>query len=349
MRPFWIRSGLALCDTDDGNRLVCTDALLRAWLERPELVPPEEACDAERRLHARLLAAPREAVTDIDLGRMKDNDARENWRLFLRFRDRLIASPTLEAAYLRLFADARRDGRIDVPPLFVDQLAQIILHHVMADCEDGLLLRVAECLFREQRATVENGRVLLADREFVEERASDPGLGDLGRLLAQGNVRTKGAQVEMLDPAAADIWFGRDERHDLGVEITVPQPGAHALAVVLGAWVRHLCGVAVRVRPVSSIDDARWRWHTGLDAQSSALLDRLFQGETLPPGDHRRLLWLARLDFDDPAADQLEGAQAPRPVWLALGMDEDGVVRMKPQNLPLNLPLARPPAVLPDA
>jgi hypothetical protein len=30
---------------------------------------------------------------------------------------------------------------------------------------------------------------------------------------------------------------------------------------------------------------------------------------------------------------------AGRPVYLALGMDEAGVVRMKPQNLLLNLPL----------
>jgi len=31
---------------------------------------------------------------------------------------------------------------------------------------------------------------------------------------------------------------------------------------------------------------------------------------------------------------------AGRPVYLALSMDEDHVVRMKPQNLLVNLPLA---------
>ena len=30
---------------------------------------------------------------------------------------------------------------------------------------------------------------------------------------------------------------------------------------------------------------------------------------------------------------------AARPVWMALAMDEDGLVQMKPQNLLLNLPL----------
>jgi hypothetical protein len=33
---------------------------------------------------------------------------------------------------------------------------------------------------------------------------------------------------------------------------------------------------------------------------------------------------------------------AGRPVYLALAMDEQSVVRMKPQNLLTNLPLARP-------
>jgi len=31
---------------------------------------------------------------------------------------------------------------------------------------------------------------------------------------------------------------------------------------------------------------------------------------------------------------------AGKPVYLALSMDQNGVVRMKPQNLLLNLPLA---------
>jgi hypothetical protein len=32
---------------------------------------------------------------------------------------------------------------------------------------------------------------------------------------------------------------------------------------------------------------------------------------------------------------------AGKPVYMALSMDENAVVRMKPQNLLLNLPLAR--------
>jgi hypothetical protein len=34
-------------------------------------------------------------------------------------------------------------------------------------------------------------------------------------------------------------------------------------------------------------------------------------------------------------------AIAGRPVWLAMAMDADGRLKLKPQNLLLNLPLAR--------
>ena len=46
------------------------------------------------------------------------------------------------------------------------------------------------------------------------------------------------------------------------------------------------------------------------------------------------------MDFDDPAC--LRPDIAGKPVYLALAMDEESVVRMKPQNLLLNLPLAVP-------
>ena len=54
----------------------------------------------------------------------------------------------------------------------------------------------------------------------------------------------------------------------------------------------------------------------------------------------RRLLCLFRLDFADPS--DMRAAIAGRPVWLAMAMDERNRLRLKPQNLLMNLPLARP-------
>ena len=52
----------------------------------------------------------------------------------------------------------------------------------------------------------------------------------------------------------------------------------------------------------------------------------------------RQLLALFRLDFAETAVIRPE--VAGRPVYLALGMDEQNVVRLKPQNLLTNLPFA---------
>lgn len=337
MKPFWVHSGLALLDVDEHGGLIVTDEFLAAYLRRPELAPVPESCAAERALHAGLLAAPRVAVPDAQLAGLADPDARDNWRMFLRFRDRLLGAPNLQAAYVAIFADAQRAGRIDVPPLFVDQLAQIIVHHLLADCEDGLMLRVAELWFREQRVSVADNRVLLADLETVEARREDQGLGDLGRLLAQAQIAARGVDLEVIDRENAEAYFGRDERHDFAVELTHGRTASAMLCDLLRRWVGHLLGVAVKVRTLAQIEDARWRWHVGLDAEASKLLDTLWRDGGLTPDEHRRLLLLMRLDFE--RLEDQDPQVAGKPVYLALAMDEDGVLRMKPQNLLFNLPL----------
>jgi hypothetical protein len=339
MKPFWIHSGLALLEVDEHGGLLITDDFLRAYLYRPELALVEESCAAERSLHQALLDAPRQHVQPEQIDAMLDADVRENWQLFLRLRQRLLDAPNLQAAYVKLFADAQTSGRIDVPPLFADQFAQIIVHHILADCEDGLMLRVAELWFREQKVSLDEGRVLLADLETIEQRVDDQGLGNIGRLLAQGNIRARGVDFEMLDQTNADEYFGRDEQHDFALEITYGRKSSQLFADLLCRWIGHLIGVGVKVRPLTAVDDDRWRWHVGLDAQSSVLLDKLYRGDGLTPEEHSRILLLLRLDFDQISMQQSD--VAGKPVYLAIAMDSDGVLRMKPQNLLFNLPLAK--------
>jgi len=62
MREFWVSSGHHLTRTDAAGALMVTDELLLALLARPEVLPPPEACAAERGLHARLSKDPRAAV-----------------------------------------------------------------------------------------------------------------------------------------------------------------------------------------------------------------------------------------------------------------------------------------------
>ena len=60
-RDFWLSCGHHLLDRDAGGGLLVTDEFLKAYLARPEIAPPADACAAERTLHGALLADPRQA------------------------------------------------------------------------------------------------------------------------------------------------------------------------------------------------------------------------------------------------------------------------------------------------
>ena len=62
MKDFWLSCGHHLLDRDEGGGLLVTDEFIKAYLARPELAPPADACIAERTLHAALLLNPRRPV-----------------------------------------------------------------------------------------------------------------------------------------------------------------------------------------------------------------------------------------------------------------------------------------------
>ena len=103
MPDFWRDSGYHLLTRTAEGRLAVGDDFLRAYFRRPEMRPVEESCPAERTLHQALIANPREAVSDRRLAGLADPDARENYRLVLNFRDRLVAASTIEECYLQNF------------------------------------------------------------------------------------------------------------------------------------------------------------------------------------------------------------------------------------------------------
>jgi len=336
MPEFWRSSGFYLLQRNSAGHLAVTDDFLRAYLLRPEIHPVEESCAEERGLHTRLMEAPRREVAPAELEAIADADARDNYRLLLRFRDRLLEAGTVEACYANLF----RAERIDVPPLFIDQLAHVILRNVLDGCEDALRLRAAELFFREQRASLREGQLLLADHETVEMHAAGRRYGSLGRLIVEAQGTLAQAELDVLGRANADLYWQRESRFDTVIPIQYGSPGLEALCRVIEAWIAHFYGVGVGVQAVPAVDEARWRWHIGLDAESTTILNDLWNGQEVEHGRMRRIVALFRLSFVDAGAMRadLEGA----PVVLALSMNEDDVVRMKPQNLLINLPLAEP-------
>ena len=277
---------------------------------------------------------PRRAVSKEALDLVRDPDARDNYGVVLRFRDRLLAAGTLEGCYMNLFKDG-----VDIPPLFIEQMTHVILRNILADTGDTLVLRAAELFFREQKATIQEGHALLADQETVEMHASGSQYGSLGRLIVEAQGATAKANLDVLDRANAALYWERESRHDTVISLTYGRPALDAYCRVLEAWILHFLNIEVHVNPVKKIEEPRWAWHIGLDAESTAIMNSLWAGEQVDAGRMRRILALFRLEFADPA--EMRGDIAGRSVYLALAADENDVVKMKPQNLILNLPLNR--------
>ena len=336
MPDFWPGCGYRHLSISDDRRLIVTDDFLRTDLLRPELSPIPQSSDAELRLHDRLLADPRRDVTAAEIDAIDDADVRDNLRIWLRFRERLLAADTLEAVYAQLF---QGDG-VDVAPVFVHRLTQVICRHILGDDADPLEARMAEMLFRLQRISVlEDGAVMAADGETVDRYATDGGFGSLGELLRQQKTQLRSVDLDVIDRENADIYWTRDERFDTAVSLNRGRPGLDALCRILERWVLHFHGAVVTIKPQREIDDKRWVWHVGLDAEASSLLNDLYNEVDVDEMRLGRLLCLFQLDFVDPndMREQLRG----RPVYLAMAMDASNRLRLKPQNLLLNLPLAR--------
>lgn len=329
----WVASGHHLCDRDAAGRLVPTPDLWRAFLARPELLPPEEACASEMALHTTLLADPLRPVTDAALAALEDPDARENWGHFLRFRDRVAAVPTLEAAFLSLF----RGSVSGVPPLFLQMLTQLVVRAAMEDVGDAFTLRAAEVLFRPQRAAIRQGALLLADEEWLESLSDGVDLGSIGQLLTEAGAPPREVEVEVLSEENAADYARRSDQHDLALDIAEGRPGQHGLARALERFIAHVLGEEVAIRPAAVIEDLDWRWHVGLDTEATAITNDLWNGEAVEQARLARILWLGALEFAD--GSRVLPRALGKPVYLALAMDAAQRVRCKPQNLVAGLPL----------
>ena len=356
--PRWPGSGLADLRLNAQGWLQATPAWWQHWLQRPELALVDESCRAEIALHRALTADPLRPVRPTELAALADADARQNYSHFLALRDGVQAAGSLEGWYRRQF----NAGPVAVPPLFLDLVTQAIVQQLLGgltEPADTLAWRSAELFFRPQRISFEQGRVLAADSETVQEQAQTQGLGELGRLMAQAKVQATPLQLPVLGPEHAARYEADAQRmpfrsrllldlthqltqdlgHGMQFKLANAKSGLKPLAALLERWVRHLLGVQVQIEPVHRIDDAHWRWHVGLDVEATALLNDLYAGAAVDDARQGRLISLFRLQFVDAAEMRADIAGAP--VYLGLMARADGQLRLKPQNLLLNLPLAR--------
>jgi hypothetical protein len=333
MREFWVASGHHLTRRADHGGLVATPELIMAYLARPELMPPADACEAERNLHSSVLADPLRPVSKADIAALDDADARENWTFMMAFRDRLVAASSLEAVYVTL----ARNGAGDLPPIFLSQLCHLILRNALEGCEDPYTLRAAELFYRSQLATVHDGALLLADAEVVEAQQHAQHDMHSSPLTAMLQPRAFG-EMDVMDDENAWTYWSRSDAHAMAMNIGGNPKARAGLCRVIERWVAHLLGVAVSVETVASIEDRDWRWFVGLDREGTEIGNALWNGAALDRQAAERIVALMRLKIEDTRlADERVGT---RPVYLILAMGADKVVRLKPQNLLVGLPLA---------
>jgi Family of unknown function (DUF6352) len=326
-RDFWLASGHHLLDKDEHGRLLATDDFLKAYLARPEIVPPDEACSAELELHQALLSNPRQTVEPARIAAITDADARENWSLMIAWRDHLAAYASLESAYLAIVRQ-----QLKFPRIFIDQLVQVILRNILDDCDDVFMLRAAELLFRSQKLTSLEGSLLASDEETVSG-SNAKSLSPLSSLLGIAAQ----TQVDVLSEENTDLYWERSDIFDMCLDLTAGRRGLGALGLVLTRWVRHLLDIDVKIDAVAALLDENLVWYVGLDADATRIGDALWNGDKLSEADGRLVVGLYRMTFA-PDAEVIARVQGA-PTHMILAMSADYTLRLKPQNLIIGLPI----------
>jgi hypothetical protein len=333
-RDFWLSCGHHLLDRGEDGGLVVTDEFLKAYLARPEMTPPPDACVAERALHRDLLVDPRQPVAPRQIAAIADEDARENWELMISWRDHVVRHATLEAAYLAI---VRRD--LKFPHIFLNQLVQVILRNMLDDCDDAFVLRAAELFFRPQKLTLHEGTLVAADEETVSALSTRP-LSPLVSMLGLPSA----TEIDVLSEANAGMYWERSDSFDMALDLTAGRRGLAALGEVVTRWVHHLLAVDVEIDALTELRDVALTWYVGLDADATRIGDALWHGDELDQSARELVLGLYRLTFADDT-DIVEEARGA-PTYLIAAMSTDRVVRLKPQNLITGLPVLRYAGVL---
>ena len=336
MTNYWANSAYSTLKISPDHQLLVTDDFLRTYMDRPELQLVPESCAAERSLHQRLTESPQSEVLDAEIAAMADEDIRENYRVWLRYRARLMAASSLESFYMSLF----KGGGVDVPPLFVAQLAQIFIRHILGDGAHPLEARMGELFFRTQKISViEDGIVMGADEEIVARNAQASDTGNIMDLLKGKSMTMRSADLDVLHEDNADTYWDRNEDFDLAVQLNFGHEPINYFCRVLEKWIKHFLGISARITPMQQITDPKWSWHVGLDAAATGILNKLYNKELVEADELQKVICLFRLDFIDEAA--IAKAQAGKPVYMAIAMNDQQQLRLKPQNLLFNLPLAK--------
>jgi hypothetical protein len=142
---------------------------------------------------------------------------------------------------------------VQLPPLFLDLMVQAVACHLLQQDAgtdfDMWQWRTAEMLFRRQRVSVQDGRVLAGDSEVLDMSHETGGLGAIGRLLKENSTALPVVNLQVLNDANAERYqqslagagrfnflldltheVQRELPHGLTLTMTRAQSGLKALA-----------------------------------------------------------------------------------------------------------------------
>ena len=321
---FWLTSGWHLLEKDSNGKLIPTKDFMKAYFSRPEVEIIEESCDAEKKINKKLTADPFASVTKKELNEIIDQNVKFNYQMILNFRDFLSKSNNLEEAYLKFC----RGEKINFPPLFLDQIVQNILRNILDADPIALQARAAEIFFRSQVVNIAEDEIMLADEEMVNF--------EVGNIQNQKNTnKQQDVDVDILRESSADNYWVRSDRFDTSIDVAFTKPALDGLARVIEKWIFHFLMINVSVSPLQKIEDEKWSWHIGMDTDSSKILNELYNGEEITDSKLKQILCLFKLESEEGFIKEMQN----KPVYLALSMNKDSIVKFKPQNLLTNLPL----------
>ena len=321
---FWLTSGCHLLGKDQNGKLIPTIDFMRAYFKRPEVEIIDESCETEKKLNKKLLIDPFTPISENELDQIIDKDVKFNYQMILNFREFLSKSNNLEEAYLKFC----RGEKINFPPLFLDQLVQNILRSILDREPIALQVRAAEIFFRSQVVNIAQDEIMLADEEMINFQAKT--------LQNEKNTnKEQNVEIDILRESSADNYWARSDKFDTSIDVAFTKPSLDGLSRVIEKWIFHFLLINVSVTPVQKIEDEKWSWHVGMDPDSSQILNDLYNGKDISEETLKQILCLFKLESKEGFVKEMQN----KPVYLALSMNKDFRVKLKPQNLLTNLPL----------
>jgi hypothetical protein len=293
---------------------------LRGILASPQLALVAESCASEVALHKALRAEPLLNISASELAAIEDADARENYAFYQRLQTQVQAAGGLKAYYWQLIK-----GEVTVvPPEVMDVMVEVLTNDMLDVSVEANI---------ERQTPEKNIAIQYAAAEWFYKRQAVH--------LEDGRVVHDPARDSVREPLDLSHGMVNELSHGLLFRLSNANSGLKALTQVLEKWVAYMLAdrlaIEVTIKSMPKVDDAAWRWHIGLEATSTAILNDLYVSGEVSPERLGQLVSLFKLEFKNPALVQAD--VAGKPVYLGLAMDASGHVKIKPHNLLLNLPL----------